>query len=130
MQRDGVAVWGVSTRCDDMEQSISSATLNAAREVVEFRRRRNQRFAQEGVFEDPAWDILLAIFVDEGVGKQVPVSSACHASNVAVTTALRYINRLVEVGLIERQDDAVDKRRTLLKLTVTGHRKMCELLGG
>lgn len=71
-------------------------------------------FAQPGLFGEPAWDILLDLYVAHLDGRQVAVSSACIAACVPPTTALRYLNRLERSGLIRRRPDAKDHRRVLV----------------
>lgn len=82
------------------------------------RRRRDRLFGP--IFGEPAWDILLDLFVMEGRGTGVPVSSACIASGASHSTALRQIEELVRLGLVERIRDEHDKRRTYLKLSGQG----------
>lgn len=75
------------------------------------------KFFDEGLLGEPAWDILLDLFRHTNSGKQISITSACIASNVAPTTALRWINILVERGLVLRVGDPVDRRRAFLQLT-------------
>lgn len=111
------------------ERTIEEAALSGAKSVHEFRRLRNLKFAGHDVFEDPAWDMILAIFIDQMSGRPTSISSACYASNVAQTTALRWINRLVKEGLLFRENDPADARRSFLKLSDETHRRMIALLG-
>ena len=111
------------------ERTIEEAALVGARSIHEFRRLRNLKFAGHDVFEDPAWDMILAIFIDQMSGRSTSISSACYASNVAQSTALRWINRLVKEGLVFREGDPSDARRSLLKLTDETHSRMIALLG-
>jgi DNA-binding MarR family transcriptional regulator len=74
------------------------------------RLRRNEALGIP-VFRDPAWDMLLDLLVAEEEGRQVTVTGLCHASGVPVTTALRHVDRLDELGLIYRTADPADKRR-------------------
>lgn len=99
-----------------------------AREIYEFRRKRNLKFDGVALFEDPAWDILLAIYIDEVARRPVSITSACLASHVAPTTALRWIARLEQTGALVRQDDPFDRRRAHLRLTPAVRERMTELL--
>ena len=67
-------------------------------------------------FADPAWDLLLDLFAARRVGRRVSISSACIAAHVAPTTALRWIDKLVEEGALVREDDPADRRRSYLEL--------------
>lgn len=69
------------------------------------------------IFADPAWHILLDLFASEVEGKRISISSACIASGVPSTTALRHINLLEGRGTVERIRDRHDARRYHLGLT-------------
>jgi len=94
-------------------------TAGDIRGVIRARRMRD-RFFGANLFEDPAWDMLLDLFATHLEHAQVSVSSLCIASAVAPTTALRWIGRLAEFGLIERAPDPTDRRRAFLALSVRG----------
>lgn len=86
------------------------------RRAIRARRLRDQFFG-DGMFEDPAWDMLLDLFAADLEGAQVSVSSLCIAAAVAPTTALRWIGRLTEAGLFDRLPDPADRRRAFLTLS-------------
>lgn len=86
------------------------------RDTIRARRMRDTMFGG-GLFEDPAWDMLLDLFAAELERTQVSVSSLCIAAAVAPTTALRWITRMTEAGLFERQPDPFDRRRAYMVLT-------------
>ena len=83
---------------------------------------------RDGLFSDPAWDILLDTYVQNAAEKPVSVTSACIASRVPPTTALRWITILEKDGWIGRVDDGADKRRSFIELTALGKAKMDEYL--
>lgn len=87
-----------------------------AREEYEERRRRNGYF-DEGLFGEPTWDILLDLFSSQVIGRRISVSSACIASCVPQSTALRWLQVMIDRGLIERVPDPVDGRRAWLHLS-------------
>lgn len=91
-------------------------TPRAIRDTIRARRMRDQMFGG-GLFEDPAWDMLLDLFAAELERNQVSVSSLCIAAAVAPTTALRWISRMTEAGLFERQPDPFDRRRAFMALS-------------
>lgn len=80
------------------------------------RMRRNELLGAP-LFRDPAWDMLLELYVAHDQGRDLSVSSVCYASGVAPTTALRHLQRLEEHGLIEREGDRGDNRRLFVRLT-------------
>ncbi len=85
------------------------------RQTIRLRRLRD-RFFVSGLFEDPAWDMLLDLFAAELEEVRVSVSSLCIAAAVAPTTALRWIARMTEAGLFERLPDPADRRRAFMRL--------------
>jgi hypothetical protein len=88
-----------------------------AREAYAIRRRRAVIFDNDELFGEPAWDILLDLYIAYAEGKSVSVSSACIGSAAPPTTGLRWLGILSEQGLILREQDPEDQRRVLVRLT-------------
>jgi len=86
------------------------------RQVIRARRLRDRQFGR-GLFEDPAWDMMLDLFAAHLERAEVSVSSLCIAAAVPPTTALRWITRMTEAGLFERRPDPFDRRRAFMGLT-------------
>ena len=80
-------------------------------------RQLRARFFDGDLFADPAWDILLDLTAARAEHARVSVTSLCIASGVPPTTALRWISQMVEIGLLERKEDEVDRRRAFIALT-------------
>jgi len=98
--------------------SCGGPTDNAARVRQYLRARRlRERLLPAELFADPAWDMLLDLYASEFERQRVSISSACIAAAVPATTALRWLTRLEELALIERQDDPHDSRRSFVRLT-------------
>jgi DNA-binding MarR family transcriptional regulator len=68
-------------------------------------------------FGEPAWDMLLDLFVAGAAGVPISVSSLCQAARVPHTTALRWVSVLTEAGYIARERDQQDGRRIYTRLT-------------
>lgn len=98
------------------EHPITAADI---RQIVRARRLRD-RYVGSGLFEDPAWDMMLDLYAAHLERAHVSVSSLCIAAAVAPTTALRWIARLTEAGLFERRPDPFDRRRAFMSLTERG----------
>lgn len=92
--------------------------LRRVRCYLRARRLRGLLFP-ENVFADPAWDMLLDLFACKLEGNRVCISDACMAASVPTTTALRWVNRLEQLGLVERLSDPEDSRRVYVELTET-----------
>jgi predicted transcriptional regulator len=81
---------------------------------------RRKFFPTEFVSGEACWDILLDLSASAFEGKRISVTSACLASGVPNTTALRWIALLEHSGLIGREQDEHDRRRTYLRITDRG----------
>lgn len=95
------------------------ALLAFARETYSLRRRRDRHLPGD-LFGEPTWDILLDLYVATREGRPVPTTSACIGANVPPTTALRWLRILEARGLVEREDDGRDGRRTFVRLSARG----------
>lgn len=98
--------------------------LAMACKTYALRRKRATIFGNPDLFGEPAWDILLDLFIAQGQGKSVSVSSACIGSAAPATTGLRWLGVLADEGLIVREADPADQRRVLVRLTATGRAAM------
>ena len=94
--------------------------LALARQTYALRRKRAAIFGNPELFGEPAWDILLDLYIAHAEGKPVSVSSACIGSAAPPTTGLRWLGVLAEEGLVLRENDSEDHRRVLVRLTRTG----------
>lgn len=74
------------------------------------------KFFDPQILSGPAWSILMDLTAAGLKGEKVPTSSACVSAEVPFSTALRHLNQMVTAGLVKREVDPTDKRRTLLSL--------------
>ena len=81
------------------------------------------------LFHDPAWDILIDLYIAYNMKKCVSVKSASMASRVPTTTALRHLWHLESLALLERRADPTDKRRFFIQLTEAGLNLVEQILG-
>lgn len=100
--------------------------VELARQAYDDRRRRNKIFRADALFGEPAWDILLDLFIAAKERRRVSVTSACIGSAVPSTTALRWIAILEKQGLLMREADPGDARRVYVKLSARGYAAMLE----
>ena len=98
--------------------------LALARKAYALRRKRAAIFGNPDLFGEPAWDILLDLFIAQGEGKAVSVSSACIGSAAPATTGLRWLGVLADEGLVVREADPADHRRVIVRLTEAGRAAM------
>jgi hypothetical protein len=94
--------------------------LAVARKTYSLRRKRAMIFGNPKLFGEPAWDILLDLYIAYAEGKSVSVTSACIGSAAPPTTGLRWLGMLADEGLVLRENDPEDNRRVLVRLTPRG----------
>jgi DNA-binding transcriptional ArsR family regulator len=86
------------------------------RSIIKVRQAR-AKFVGDGLFGDPAWDMLLDLMAARLEGRVVTVSSLCIASGVPPSTAMRWLTILYDRGLCVRRPDEDDGRRVLVELS-------------
>ena len=82
------------------------------------------------IFGDPAWHMLLDLLLAKFEGRTVSVSSACIASGMPTTTALRLINRMVKNEVLCRIPDDKDGRRDFLLISPDVEQVILDHLSG
>ena len=102
------------------QEQDGSVRIDAAyvRSIIRARRRRDEIFGKKkDLFSDPAWDMLLDLYLSRLEGRRVAVSSLCIAASVPSTTALRWIKTMCDHGLFVRSADPEDGRRFFIHLS-------------
>jgi len=115
-----VAAAPASTQRSQRSERSERRYLALARQAYALRRKRAAIFGNPELFGEPAWDILLDLYIAHADGKPVSVSSACIGSAAPPTTGLRWLGVLAEEGLVVRENYADDHRRVLVRLTRAG----------
>lgn len=87
------------------------------------RRQRDGHFPRD-MFGEPAWDMMLDLFINTRRGRQVSVTNLCAAAAASPTTALRYIALLEKRGHILRMRARHDGRVTYIQLAQDTYRAM------
>jgi hypothetical protein len=111
---------GCDSEAGEEHPAQRASALATARHAYWLRRQRAQIFGSAELFGEPAWDILLDLYIAQAEGKAVSVSSACIGSASPATTGLRWLAVLTDQGLIAREADAQDNRRIMVRLTERG----------
>ncbi|MCJ2180546.1 MarR family winged helix-turn-helix transcriptional regulator [Novosphingobium album (ex Hu et al. 2023)] len=113
---------------------LENITLNKERNIKKIARKiyniRQKRgiFFRKNLFGDPAWDIILDLYIAEEDEKEISITSACVAAGVPTSTGLRWITILIQNGYVDRHDDPADARRSYLRLTATARDSLEALL--
>lgn len=99
------------------------AEIKRVRSAIRARSRRTDFFSAR-LFSDPAWDILLELYLSELLQQRVSVSALGGSGGVAPTTVLRWLEILRTNGLIERTSDPLDARRVFVTLSPEASKAM------
>ena len=117
-QMEALAIELRSITDNSVDVVPSPATLQAiVRKVYSARRKVDEIFGMQGFSVSPAWDIMMDLYQALERGKPISVTSACIGAACPPTTALRWLQALESMHLIERSQDAFDKRRSVVTLT-------------
>ena len=99
----------------------------AQREILrgyadQIRRSRDLRHKSfdRNLFGEPAWDILLTLYTIDGDRRRLSTRDLSKHANLALTTALRWLDYLEEQGLITRKPNPFDRRVVYVELSDKG----------
>lgn len=112
-----------SRRNDTNEERSRENLLSAARFSLDARQNRVEHFSP-AMFGEPAWDLLLALYVTQADVPASAVSSLAKTARIAITTAFRWIDYLEEKRLIERQRSSADGRALTVALSAEGRARL------
>lgn len=108
----------------DKEQPASSEELThsdlieRAQKYLLWGRRKSATLDNgNGLFADSCWNMCLDIYICGLKEERVTVSSIAHSSGIPMTTAMRYINVMVEQGLIQKTQNPDDNRMTFVSVS-------------
>jgi hypothetical protein len=76
------------------------------------------------VEHDPAWNMLAELLRARLLDRRVSVTSLCLSSRTPVTTALRRVERLIELQFVQYALDPKDRRRKYIELAPEGYRNV------
>jgi hypothetical protein len=105
----------------------SRRAVEEARRLYRQRRGRDREFGT-ALFGEPAWDLLLDLFVAASEQRPVSVMSASIAATVSAEHALHWLTRLEEHGLVERLYAGTEMHRATVTLSEPAFHQMTRLL--
>lgn len=84
---------------------------------------RKQLFGIPDLLGDPAWEMLVDLFIHQCEGRSLSVTSFCTTPSIPLSSALRLCQKLCDAGIVSRIPDPFDGRRSYLRLEPdTAHR--------
>jgi DNA-binding MarR family transcriptional regulator len=103
---------------------IGREVLSRRAEKARVNRTRRGRYFDDGMFGEPAWDILLVLYATEQSGPRNTIARLCMTANVKLTTALRWLDYLEQQELVRRLNHPNDLRSVFIELTASGREAM------
>jgi DNA-binding MarR family transcriptional regulator len=94
--------------------------LAAIAQAEYLRRSLREKLSFAPMLSDPAWDIMLDMFISWAKGRTTMVSDAQYAARAPSTTALRYVHALEQSGHIIKRPSDNDARVVLISLADKG----------
>jgi DNA-binding MarR family transcriptional regulator len=91
---------------------------------VRFSRHRRREFFDRNLFGEPAWEILLTLYVIDRDQRRLSSRDLSKHANLALTTALRWLDYLEEQDLITRKTNPFDRRVVYVELSDKGRAAM------
>ena len=91
-------------------------------------RRRRDALFPDGLFGEPAWDLLLAMFTAREKGQAMILCKAYKAAGVSDTTGRRLLDRMEEEGLITRRRAPRSRKMRIVELTDTAVERLIDYL--
>jgi DNA-binding MarR family transcriptional regulator len=90
-----------------------------ARDILQSRRQRNHECGQK-LFSEPAWDMLLELYVREAAGVAASARELTSASGAEESTAVRWLAHLEAELLLERRRSPTHPETDFVELTDLG----------
>lgn len=81
-------------------------------------------FLPRSLFGEPAWDLLVALFVWDDTGSPMAVSELAKLVDAPASTAVRWMQYLEEKGLVVRRRSDRDRRILKVSLSDEGRRRL------
>ena len=104
----------------------ADALLERARYILRVRRSR-ERLLGRAIIGEPAFDLLLCLYVCEDQ-RETSLTGLAAPAGIPYSSAMRWTAYLADKGLVTRSQSRTDRRATCLELTASGRAVMDELL--
>lgn len=101
------------------EPAARGELVARAKAVLRARRSRARHF-NRSIFGEPAWEILLLLFVADAREGRLPVGQLAQSVATPLTTVLRWVGYLEKERLLARKTHPTDKRIAFIELTDQG----------
>ena len=118
----------ISTPAPSIAEKPSTRQLIKMVKRVRAARRARDDFFDASLFGEPAWDMLLALYLASAEQYRLTISNLVNESEATATTALRWICRFEQLGMLLRRQNPFDNRSHFVELRPEALEKMTILL--
>lgn len=115
-------------RGDHYSREKADRLRNVAAKALRWRSAQRRAFP-EAALHATCWDIMLLCFASQLEGRKMCVKQVRSQLVESSTSVLRRIDELQQCGMVQRQRDEQDGRRTMLRLSREGSVAMSRFLG-
>lgn len=116
-----------SFECGD---DLSRDDLILRARIVLNSRRHRSHFFNPAMFGEPAWDMLLVLYVTERSEGRQSIGRLAEWIETPLTTAIRWIDYLEKERLVKREPHPNDKRVMFIRLSDKGRELLDSYLSG
>lgn len=125
----GLAMSGSGAPGSEPAAAVSAeAAARSALDYLAALRRLRQESGLLAGLDEPSWTILLEVYRAEITGRRLSVSKLCALDEASQTTAWRRIRSMEENGLLVRDQDPADARRSFVMLTESAAHSVAEFM--
>lgn len=110
---------GIEPPNEALYRSAALTKIEVIRRMRRFTQMRDRQFGPD-LFSDTGWHILLDLYYNRLRHRNMTVTDACMASGASYSTGLRWINLLIDRGLVRRDPDPRDARVSFVRLSANG----------
>ena len=108
----------------EVPKIVDRETLVERAKQIYLARRRRHRIFGKSMFGEPAWDMLLVLYIAEQLGPRYTIGRLTQVTDLATTTALRWLDYLEGQRLIARDSHPTDRRAVRVEITDKGLQEM------
>lgn len=108
--------WFTLRGADAPAASTEDLALENARASIRRRLLRRQLIGAEELFGEPAWEMLIDLFIHGCERKLLSITSLCVTASMPMSSCLRLTQKLCDAGILLRVPDRMDGRRSFIRL--------------
>lgn len=112
------------------DESISRDELILRARVILKSRQLRTNYFNRAMFGEPAWDVLLALFITEKTEGRQSIGQIAEWIKAPLTTVTRWIDYLEKERLVIREAHPNDRRIIFIRLLEKGRERLDAYLGG